>query len=47
MSRHVNVWQAPTVYKINVNSLEKWLVRGGGSPREIALGHKIRSFTKD
>jgi hypothetical protein len=47
MTLQVEVWQAPTVYKINVNSLEKWLARGGGSPREVALRHKIRSLMKD
>jgi hypothetical protein len=40
---HVEVWQAPMVYKVSVDRLEKWLARGGGSLREVALRHKIRS----
>jgi hypothetical protein len=40
----VEVWEAPTVYKIHVASLEKWLARGGGSPREAFLRQKIRSL---
>jgi hypothetical protein len=47
MTLQVEVWQPPAVYKINVNNLEKWLARGGGSPREVALRHKIRSLMKD
>ena len=39
----VEVWQAPMVYKVSVDRLEKWLSWGGGSPREVALRHKIRS----
>ncbi len=39
----VEVWEAPTVYKISVASLEKWLARGSGSPREVVLRQKIRS----
>ena len=39
----VEVWQAPMVYKVSVDRVEKWLARGGGSPREVALRHKIRS----
>jgi hypothetical protein len=40
---HVEVWQAPMVYQVSVDRLEKWLARGGGSPREVALRHKIRN----
>jgi hypothetical protein len=47
MMVQVEVWQAPTVYKISVESLEKWLARGGGSPREVALRQKIRSRLKE
>jgi hypothetical protein len=43
---HVEVWEAPTVYKIIVADLEKWLGRSGGSPREVALKHHIRSRMK-
>jgi hypothetical protein len=43
----VEVWEAPTVYKISVGSLEKWLSRSGGSPREVALRHKIRGRMKE
>jgi hypothetical protein len=43
----VEVWEAPTVYKINVVSLENWLARGGGSPREVLLRQKIRSLMKE
>jgi hypothetical protein len=47
MTLQVEVWQAPTVYKISVDSLEKWLARAGGSPREVALRHKIRGRMKE
>ena len=47
LTLQVEVWQAPTIYKISVDSLEKWLSRGGGSPREVALRHKIRSRIKE
>jgi hypothetical protein len=43
---HVEVWEAPAVYKIGVGLLEKWLERRGGSPREVALRHDIRSRLK-
>jgi len=43
----VEVWESPTVYKISVASLEKWLVRGGGSPREVVLREKIRGLMKE
>jgi hypothetical protein len=43
MTLQVEVWQAPTVYKIGVDLLERWLARSGGSPREIALRQRIRS----
>jgi hypothetical protein len=39
----VEVWQAPAVYRIGVDLLDRWLTRNGGSPREIALRQKIRS----
>lgn len=42
----VEVWQAPTMYKIKVEDLEKWLERKGGSPRDVALRHTIRSRLK-
>ena len=43
----VEVWESPTVYKISVASLEKWLARGGGSPREVVLRQKIRGLMKE
>jgi hypothetical protein len=43
MTLQVEVWQAPTVYKIGIDLLERWLARSGGSPREIALRQKIRT----
>jgi len=46
MKLRVEVWQAPTVYKVSVDHLEKWLTRGGGSPRDIALRQKIRNRLK-
>ena len=39
----VEVWQAPAVYKIGVDLLDRWLARSSGSPREIALRQKIRA----
>jgi hypothetical protein len=42
----VEVWQAPMVYKVSVDRLEKWLARGRSSPREVALRHKIRSMNE-
>jgi hypothetical protein len=42
----VEVWESPTIYKISVARLEKWLVRGGGSPREVVLREKIRNILK-
>lgn len=43
----VEVWDAPTVYKIDVARLEKWLERKGGSPREVAMRETIRSRMKE
>jgi hypothetical protein len=43
----VEVWEAPTVYKINVADLENWLGRTGGSPREMALRQRIRGRMKE
>jgi hypothetical protein len=43
MTLQVEVWQAPTVYKIGIDLLDRWLARSGGSPREVALRQKIRS----
>jgi hypothetical protein len=43
----VEVWEAPTVYKLNVANLEKWLARGGGSSREVVLRQKIRGMMKE
>jgi hypothetical protein len=40
----VEVWESPTIYKISVTSLEKWLARSGGSPREVVLRQKIRAL---
>jgi hypothetical protein len=42
----VEVWEAPTVYRIKVEQLERWLERGGGSPREVALRQRIRGRLK-
>jgi hypothetical protein len=42
----VEVWESPTVYKISVARLEKWLSRAGGSPREVVLRQKIRGILK-
>jgi hypothetical protein len=39
----VEVWEPPTVHKIRVDALKRWLERAGGSPREVALRHKIRN----
>src|ERR1700686_1794169 len=38
----VEVWEAPTVYRISVGNLERWLQRSGGSPREVSWGQRIR-----
>jgi hypothetical protein len=46
MTLRVEVWQAPTVYKISADRVEKWLARGDGSPRDIALRQKIRGRLK-
>ena len=43
----VEVWESPTIYKISVASLEKWLAQGGGSPREVVLRQKIRGLMKE
>lgn len=38
----VEVWEPPTVHKISIATVERWLQRAGGSPREVALRHRIR-----
>ena len=38
----VEVWEPPTVHKISVATVERWLQRAGGSPRDVALRHRIR-----
>ncbi len=38
----VEVWEAPTVYRISVGNLERWLQRSGGSPREVSLRQRIK-----
>jgi hypothetical protein len=43
MTLQVEVWQAPTVYKISVQNLDRWLAQSGGSPREVAMRQKIRN----
>ena len=38
----VEVWEAPTIYRISVGNLERWLQRSGGSPREVSLRQRIK-----
>lgn len=36
------VWEPPTIHRVNVPDLDKWLKRPGGKPHEVALRNKLR-----
>src|SRR5437868_3634440 len=38
----VEVWDQPTLHRVKVAELEKWLEREGGKPRDVALREKLR-----
>src|SRR5262249_55923215 len=40
-SLRIEVWEPPTLYRIEVAKLEAWLKRPGGSPREVSLRSKL------
>jgi len=44
-SLRIEVWEQPTLYRVEVAKLEAWLKRSGGSPREVVLRDKLIALT--
>ena len=42
----IEVWEQPTLYRIEVAKLEAWLRRSGGSPREVLLRNKLKELVR-
>jgi hypothetical protein len=42
----IEVWEQPTLYRIEVAKLEAWLRRSGGSPREVVLRNKLQELMR-
>jgi len=40
----IEVWDRPTLYRIEVSKLEAWLKRSSGSPREVLLRNKLKEL---
>lgn len=45
-SLRIEVWEQPTLYRVEVSKLEAWLKREGGSPREVVLRDKLKQLTR-
>jgi len=45
-SLRIEVWDQPTLYRVEVSKLEAWLQRAGGSPREVVLRNKINELIR-
>jgi len=45
-SLRIEVWEQPTIYRVEVAKLEAWLKRSGGSPREVVLRTKLLELTR-
>src|SRR5262244_3731648 len=45
-SLRIEVWEQPTLYRIEVAKLEAWLKRSGGSPREVVLRDKLIALSR-
>jgi hypothetical protein len=42
----IEVWEQPTLYRVDVAKLEAWLRRSGGSPREVVLRDKLKELAR-
>jgi hypothetical protein len=42
----IEVWEQPTLYRVEVAKLEAWLRRSGGSPREVLLRNKLNELIR-
>ena len=42
----IEVWDQPTLYRLEVGKLEAWLRRSGGSPREVFLRNKLNELIR-
>jgi hypothetical protein len=45
-SLRIEVWDQPTLYRVEVAKLEAWLKRSGGSPREVVLRNKLLEIAR-
>jgi len=45
-SLRIEVWEQPTLYRVEVAKLEAWLKRSGGSPREVVLRSKLLELSR-
>ena len=42
----VEVCEPPTFYRVRVASIENWLERSGGAPRDVAARQRVRAATQ-
>jgi len=42
----IEVWDQPTLFRVEVAKLEAWLRRSSGSPRETLLRNKIKELIR-
>ena len=42
----IEVWDQPTLYRVEVSKLEAWLRRSTGSPRETVLRSKLNEIIR-
>jgi hypothetical protein len=40
----IEVWDQPTLYRVEVAKLKAWLKRSGGSPREVVLRTRLNEL---
>lgn len=45
-SLRIEVWEQPTLYRVEIAKLEAWLKRDGGSPREVVLRGKLKELAR-
>jgi hypothetical protein len=38
----VEVWEPPTVHRVSIADVEKWLNRAGGKPNEVTMRRALR-----
>jgi hypothetical protein len=43
----VELWEEPTIHRVIIAELERWLKREGGKPREVALRDKLRNVLRE